>query len=144
MQDLWNIPDSIPVTDIITARVSAGIRYAFALMKYSSGQSDALRKNVVQDLGINKDTLQVYLTPILNHEFRIISGPTKISILHGIIHRMGLRVSHFYEAAETCSSKEEFIQRINLVVLTLRSEPTPLAYFGEPPANPSPGRKLLS
>ena len=139
MQDLWNVPDNISHTDILTARVAAGIRYTFALMKYSNGQNDALRKNVVHDLGINKDTLQVYLSPILDKQFRIVSGPTKLTIFHGILHRMGLRLSHFYAAAEDCVSKEEFIQRINLIVLTHRVDPPSLACIRkvEPNIEPS-------
>jgi len=131
MQDLWNIPDNVPRTDILTARVAAGIRYALALMRYWNGQSDGLRKDIIHSLGINKDTLQVYLTPILDHRHRIVSGPTKMAIFHGIVHHLGLRVSQFYAAAEDSVSKEDFIQRINLIVLNDRAETPSAAFIGQ-------------
>lgn len=120
MIDLWNVPADASMTDVITARVADGIRYAFALLRYADGRHSTLRKNIVQDLGINRDTLNIYLTPVLDTEYRIVSGPTKIAVFHGIMARTGVAPSKFYEAAETSGSESEFLQRVNSLVLESR------------------------
>jgi hypothetical protein len=117
MIDLWNVPPSANMTDVITARVADGVRHAFDLLRYTDGPNSAMRKNIVRDLKINRDTLAVYLRPVLDDRYRIISGPTKISVFHSIMARTGVRPSQYYEAAETARSQGEFLRRVNVLVL---------------------------
>ena len=117
MIDLWDIPDGIFLADVITARVAHGLRYAFAIGYHTGAQRELARKNVAQSAGVNKDTLHTYITPVLDDHYRIISGPTKLSVFHTIILQMGARPSQLYDAAETSADLNEFLHRITIIFL---------------------------
>lgn len=117
MIDLWDIPDGIFLADVITARVAHGLRYAFAIGYHTGAQRELARKNVAQSAGVNKDTLHTYITPVLDDRYRIVSGPTKLSVFHTIILQMGARPSQLYEAAETSENLNEFLHRIAIIFL---------------------------
>ncbi len=117
MIDLWDIPDGIFMADIITARVAHGLRYAFAIGYHTGAQRELARKNVAQSAGVNKDTLHTYITPVLDDHYRIVSGPTKLSVFHTIILQMGARPSQLYDAAETSENLNDFLRRIAMIFL---------------------------
>lgn len=117
MIDLWDIPDGILMADVITARVAHGLRYAFAIGYHTGAQRELARKNVAQSAGVNKDTLHTYITPVLDDHYRIVSGPTKLSVFHTIILQMGARPSQLYEAAECSEDLNEFLRRIASIFL---------------------------
>lgn len=125
MIDLWDIPDGIFMADIITARVAHGLRYAFAIGYHTGAQRDLARKNVAQAAGVNKDTLHTYITPVLDDQYRIVTGPTKLAVFHSIILQMGARPSQLYDAAENSENLNEFLRRIAMIFL-MNSRPAPV------------------
>jgi hypothetical protein len=117
MTDLWNIPQASISSDIITARVAEALRYSFSLLEQMQSARSFARKNILSDMSISKDTLRIYTSPVIDQNYRLISGPTKIAVFHGIMEGLGVRPSQFYEAAETSLSYCEFIRRISQIVL---------------------------
>jgi hypothetical protein len=117
MVDLWNIPDGTCMTDVITARVAHALRYGFTIGYHNGAQRELARKNIAQAAGINKDTLQTYISPVLDDRYRIVSGPTKLSVFHSIILQMGVRPSQLYDAAENSETLNEFLHRIGVIFL---------------------------
>ncbi len=117
MVDLWNVPEAFYTADVITARVAEALQYAFVLLQQPRAGRVFVRKNLIRDLGINKDTLKIYITPVLDENYKLVSGPTKIAVFHGIMHELGVRPSQLYEAAETSNSYREFIQKVTRIVL---------------------------
>ena len=117
MVDLWNVPEALYSADVITARVAEALQYAFVLIKQTRKGKGFARKNLIRDLAISKDTLKVYISPVLDENYRLVSGPTKIAVFHGIMHELGVRPSQLYEAAETSRNDEEFIQKVTRIVL---------------------------
>ncbi len=123
MVDLWNVPDALYSPDVVTARVAEALQYAFVLLQQPRTGRGFARKNLIRDLDINKDTLKLYVSPVLDDNYRLVSGPTKIAVFHGIMHELGVRPSQLYEAAETSQSYREFIQRITRIVLGEATHP---------------------
>jgi hypothetical protein len=123
MVDLWNVPEALYSADVITARVAEALQYAFVLLQKTRKGKGFARKNLIRDLAINKDTLKLYISPVLDENYRLVSGPTKIAVFHGIMHELGVRPSQLYEAAETSRNDEEFIQKVTRIVLGDGAEP---------------------
>ncbi|WP_040308401.1 hypothetical protein [Asticcacaulis biprosthecium] len=117
MVDLWNVPEALYTADIITARVAEALQYAFMLLKQKRTGRAFVRKNLIRDLGINKDTLKIYITPVLDENYRLVSGPTKIELFHNIMLELGVKPWQLYEAAETSNSYREFIEKVSRIVL---------------------------
>ena len=117
MVDLWNVPEALYTADIITARVAEALQYAFMLLQQKRSGRALVRKNLIRDLGINKDTLKIYITPVLDENYRLVSGPTKIELFHNIMLELGVKPWQLYEAAETSNSYREFIEKVSRIVL---------------------------
>jgi hypothetical protein len=117
MVDLWNVPEALYTADVITARVAEALQYAFALLQQPRAGRTFVRKNLIRDLGINKDTLKIYITPVMDENYRLISGPTKIELFHNIMLELGVKPWQLYEAAETSRCYREFIQKVTRIVL---------------------------
>lgn len=117
MVDLWNVPEALFTADVITARVAEALQYAFVLLQQPRAGRVFVRKNLIRDLGINKDTLKIYITPVMDENFKLVSGPTKIELFHNIMLELGVKPWQLYEAAETSNSYREFIQKVTKIVL---------------------------
>lgn len=117
MVDLWNVPEGLYSADVITARVAEALQYAFVLLQQHRAGRVFIRKNFIRDLGINKDTFKIYTTPIMNENYKLVSGPTKIELFHNIMLELGVKPWQLYEAAETSNSYREFIQKVTRIVL---------------------------
>jgi len=124
MVDLWDVPDGTFMADVITARVAHGLRYAFSIGYHTGAQRELARKNVAAAAGVNKDTLHTYITPVLDDQYRIITGPTKLSVFHSIILQMGAKPSQLYDAAESSENLSEFLRRIATIFL-MSARPMP-------------------
>ncbi len=117
MVDLWNVPEGLYSADVITARVAEALQYAFVLLQQHRAGRVFIRKNFIRDLGINKDTFKIYTTPIMDENYKLVSGPTKIELFHNIMLELGVKPWQLYEAAETSNGYEDFIQRVTRIVL---------------------------
>ena len=117
MVDLWNVPEGLYSADVITARVAEALQYAVSLLQQHRAGKVFIRKNFIRDLGINKDTFKIYTTPIMNENYQLVSGPTKIELFHNIMLELGVSPWQLYEAAETSNSYEDFLQKVTRIVL---------------------------
>lgn len=117
MVDIWNVPESMVSADVVTARAAEALQYAFVLLQQKQTGRLFIRKNLLIDMGISKDTLRAYVSPVLDDNYKMVAGPTKISVFHGIMHELGVRPSQVYEAAETSRSYGELIRKISRIVL---------------------------
>lgn len=129
MTDLWNVPTNAHLPDVLTARVAEGMRYGFTIRYRISSQRELARKQLAHALGIDRGTLRRYLEPVLDEQCRILSGPTKVSLLHDMILKMGVRPSQLYGAAETSNSLNEYLGEVTRIFLAPPAESLAMAFI---------------